>query len=166
MLSYCSLIGLLNPWLMSALLSDIERWRLAALDKLEPNEHTNIRRSAFLELLSEPKKTGELQYHDYFPTPLSPGRFWIVSPLHRTAHTLILHRYCSLNCCLSVVSLLVYQRMNKRPSSSQTKPRRDVDITGSKTVTDFQSLGLKIRFISLTNKATNYKIPSQVSIVE
>ena len=56
--------------------------------------------------------------------------------------------------------------MNKRPSSTLTKPRRDVDITGSKTVTDFQSLGLKIRFISLTNKATNYKIPSQVSIVE
>ena len=58
--------------------------------------------------------------------------------------------------------------MNKRPSSTLTKPRRDVDITGSKTktVTEFQSLGLKIRFISLTNKATNYKIPSQVSIVE
>ena len=64
--------------------------------------------------------------------------------------------------------MLIYQRMNKRPSSTLTKPRRDVDITGSKTktVTEFQSLGLKIRFISLTNKATNYKIPSQVSIVE
>ena len=63
-LSECTLSAhwvLTYAWLI-ALRFEPEWWRLTALDKLEPDKWTNGRTSAFLELLSERKISGDSWY--------------------------------------------------------------------------------------------------------